>query len=128
MPAETRRWVVDACVAFGWFVAVPGSTQAVRLLEAEPPARLLAPDLVLIELLNAGWKSHRIGAITTDQLDAIALRAAELFSTLVPAAELLSRARRWCERLDHPAYDCVYVVLAERDDATLCAHWLRDGQ
>jgi predicted nucleic acid-binding protein len=119
MPAESRRWLVDASVAFGWFVAVPGSTQAVRLLEAAPPARLLAPDLVLIQLLNAGWKSHRIGAITTEPFDAMALRAAEPFAALVPATELLPRARRWCERLDHPACDCLYVALAERDDATV---------
>jgi predicted nucleic acid-binding protein len=70
-------------------------------------------------LLNAGWKSHRIGAITTEQFDAIALRAAQLFWALVPAAELLPRARRWCELLDHPAHDCLYVALAERDEATL---------
>jgi predicted nucleic acid-binding protein len=51
--------VVDASVAFGWFVEVPASAQAVRLLDDALPARLLAPDLVLVELLNAGWKAWR---------------------------------------------------------------------
>lgn len=62
--------MVDASVDFGWFAAVPGSDQAVRLLEASPPLWLIAPDLVLVELLNAGWRSQRAGAITTEQLKA----------------------------------------------------------
>ncbi|MCS5692903.1 type II toxin-antitoxin system VapC family toxin [Cyanobium sp. FGCU-6] len=63
MAAEPGTWVVDASVAFGWFAAVPGSDQAVRLLDGGPTTVLLAPDLVLVELLNAAWKSLRQGAI-----------------------------------------------------------------
>ncbi|MEB3331276.1 MAG: type II toxin-antitoxin system VapC family toxin [Synechococcaceae cyanobacterium] len=111
--------VVDASVAFGWFAAVPGSEQAVQLLEASPPLRLIAPDLVLIELLNAGWRSLRAGAITAEQLEGIAELAPGLFSEFVPAASLLAAAHRWCIQLDHPAYDCLYLALAEREGATL---------
>ncbi len=117
--AEAPIWVVDASVAFGWFVEVPGSAQAVRLLETSPPARLIAPDLVLVELLNAGWKARRAGAITEAQFEGIAQLASGLFSELVPAAALLQAAQRWCRRLDHPAYDCLYLALAERERATL---------
>jgi predicted nucleic acid-binding protein len=119
MAADTNAWVVDASVAFGWFVAVPGSEQAARLLEADPSTLLLAPDLVLVELLNAGWKSLRLGAITAEQFDVLASRAAEPFSRLSPAKALLVRARHWCLELDHPAYDCLYVALAEEEQATL---------
>jgi hypothetical protein len=35
----------------------------VRLLNQAPQAQLLAPDLVLVELLNAGWKAWRAGAM-----------------------------------------------------------------
>jgi predicted nucleic acid-binding protein len=104
--------VVDASVAFGWFVEVPASAQAVRLLDAAPPARLLAPDLVLVEQLNAGWKAWRSGAITEEQFEGIAALAPGLFLDLVPAATLLPAARRWSQRLDHPADDCLYLVLA----------------
>ena len=65
--AEAPVWVVDASVAFGWFVESPGSEQAMRLLNQAPQAQLLAPDLVLVELLNAGWKARRAGAITEEQ-------------------------------------------------------------
>ena len=119
MAAEPGTWVVDASVAFGWFAAVPGSEQAARLLEAEPARQLLAPDLVLVELLNTGWKCLRLGAITSEQFQVLSLRAAEPFHRLVPAAALLERAGHWCRELDHPAYDCLYVALAEREAATL---------
>lgn len=119
MVAESRAWVVDASVAFAWFVAVPGSEQAALLLEYPAKPLLLAPDLVLVELLNAAWKSLRLGAITTAQFDWLAHRAAEPFSALFPAQALLGRARHWCSLLDHPAYDCLYIALAEQQNATL---------
>ena len=111
--AEPGLWVVDASVAFGWFVESPASAPAVRLLESSPPARLLAPELVLVELLNAGWKAWRAGAISEEQFEGIAELAPRLFSELVPAAALLPAAQRWSRRLDHPAYDCLYLALAE---------------
>ncbi len=106
-------------MAFGWFAAIPGSDQAVKLLDPSRSHRLIAPDLVLVELLNAGWKSERMGAITSAQFEAMGQLAPELFAELVPAAALLPRALAWCRALDHPAYDCLYLALAERDQATL---------
>lgn len=119
MAAETSAWVVDASVAFGWFAAVPGSEQAALLLKSGGRQLLLAPDLVLVELLNAGWKSLRLGAITAEQFDWLAHRAGEPFSALFPSQGLLSRAHHWCTLLDHPAYDCLYIALAEQQNATL---------
>ena len=119
MAAEVRAWVVDASVAFAWFAAVPNAEQASQLLDAEPGTLLLAPDLVLVELLNAAWKSRRLGAITSEQFQMLANRASEPFSRLFPSSALLARAAHWCHELDHPAYDCLYVALAERERATL---------
>jgi predicted nucleic acid-binding protein len=36
-----------------------------------------------------------------------------------PLAALLARAGHWCQKLDHPAYGCLYVALAEKERATL---------
>jgi len=116
--AEGRIWVVDASVAFGWFAQVPGSVMAVQLLEASPPARLIAPDLVLAELLNAGWKAPGAGAITEAQLEGIAQLAPGLFTELVPAIALLP-AQLLCRLLDHPATDCLELALAGRQNAVL---------
>ena len=111
--AEAPVWVVDASVAFGWFVDSPGSEQSVRLLNQAPQAQLLAPDLVLVELLNAGWKAWRAGAITEEQFEGIGELAPGLFAELVPATPLLRGAQRWSRRLDHPLVDCLYLALAE---------------
>jgi predicted nucleic acid-binding protein len=119
MAAEARAWVVDASVAFAWFAAVPNAEQAARLLDAGPGTLLLAPDLVLVELLNAAWKSLRLGAITSEQFEMLASRASEPFSRLAPSSALLARAAHWCQELDHPATGCLYVALAEQERATL---------
>lgn len=117
--AEPRAWVVDASVAFGWFAEVAESERAVALLDAQPAVALIAPDLVLVELLNAGWKAQRQGAISEEQFLAIGELAPTLFSELVPSAVLLARAQCWCQLLDHPAYDCLYLALAELRSAVL---------
>ena len=111
--AEPRAWVVDASVALGWFAEVAQSERAVALLEAQPAIELIAPDLVLVELLNAGWKAQRQEAISEAQFLAIGELAPSLFSELVPSATLLARAQHWCQELDHPAYNCLYLALAE---------------
>jgi predicted nucleic acid-binding protein len=92
MAAEPDGWVVDASVAFGWFAAVPGSEQTAKLLDAGGTTLLLAPDLVVVELLNTAWKSLLLGAITTEQVQVPAHRAAEPFHRLVPVSGLLARA------------------------------------
>ena len=106
-------------MAFGWFAEVAHSERAVALLDAQPAIQLIAPDLVLVELLNAGWKAQRQGAISEAQFLAIGELAPTLLSELVPAAALLARAQRWCQVLDHPAYDCLYLALAELRSAML---------
>jgi hypothetical protein len=42
-----------------------------------------------------------------------------LFHDLVPAATLLAPAQHWCRELDHPAYDCLNLALAERRSAVM---------
>ncbi len=116
---EPGSSVVDASVAFPWFAEMPHSEQAVTLLDAQPDIQLLAPDLVLVELLNAGWTAQRQRAITLDQFLAIGELAPGLWSELVPAAILLKSAQRWCRALDHPADDCLYLALAEMRSAVL---------
>ena len=69
--------------------------------------------------MNAGWKSLRLGAISAEQFLMLIHRGAEPFSHLAPCTALLARASHWCLELDHPAYDCLYVALAEREKASL---------
>ncbi len=112
-------WVVDASVAFAWFAAVPDSAQAGLLLEPHWQHVLIAPDHILVELLNPGWKSRRLGAITVQQLAWLANRAREPFNELFKPDMLLSRAHHWCTTLDHPAYDCFVNC---RSTIQVCRH------
>lgn len=98
---EPRTCVLDASVAW---------------LEVKPPLLLLAPG---VELLNAGWKGQRQGAITEVQFLATGELAPRLFSERIPAETLLSTAQRWSHELDHPAYDCLYLTLAEQRSAVM---------
>jgi predicted nucleic acid-binding protein len=57
--------VADASVALKWFKDEAGSDGARALLLREP---LVAPELILPEMLNASWKSVRLGSMVPAQL------------------------------------------------------------
>jgi predicted nucleic acid-binding protein len=110
-------FVVDASVALKWFVSENGSEAAVRLLNSGRP--IVAPDLVLAEVCNAAWKSWRRREIDPAQLNQVAMDAAGPFQRLVPLDRLIQRAVTIASELDHPVYDCLYLALAEAEDAPL---------
>jgi len=110
-------WVIDASVALKWFIEEDGSRQAASLLDQ--PERLIAPDLIIAEVCNAGWKSVRSGQMTPAQHDHMAARVALAFDTLAPLNGLARAASRIGRSLDHPIYDCFYLALADQTDARL---------
>jgi predicted nucleic acid-binding protein len=105
--------VVDASVALKWFVIEPGTDAAETLLAGPEP--LIAPQLVVGEICNAAWKLWRRGALAAIQTQRIASRIAGTFDRLVPLPGLASRSTALALELDHPAYDCFYLALAERE-------------
>lgn len=109
--------VIDASVALKWFVEEDGSAEATALLTG--PDTLIAPDLIIAEVANAGWKAVRSGSMTPQQHDHAAARLALAFETLFPLGPLAPRAVSISRELDHPAYDCFYLALAETRQATL---------
>jgi predicted nucleic acid-binding protein len=109
--------VIDASVALKWFVQEDGSTEANALLTG--PDALIAPDLIIAEVANAGWKAVRSGGMTAEQHDHAAARLMLAFDTLYALGPLAPRAVGISRELDHPVYDCFYLALAEAHDATL---------
>ena len=109
--------VVDASVALRWYVDAPGTGAALRALDDGQP--LLAPDLVVAEVVNAARKLARAGTITAVHGRRIAEAIPLAFDHLVPAAQLVVRAFDLAAALDHPVHDCLYLALALRDDAVL---------
>jgi predicted nucleic acid-binding protein len=103
--------VIDASVALKWFVEEDGTQQAVGLLAGSD--LLIAPDLIVAEVCNAGRKAARAGMMLAAQHDHAAARLALAFDELLPLAPLAERAVMLSRTLAHPVYDCFYLVLAE---------------
>jgi predicted nucleic acid-binding protein len=109
--------VVDASVAFKWFVPEVGSEKALALLELDTD--LIAPELLCVEVVNAMWARLRgrdnFRSVVTDAAAALP----RMIDTLVPIGTLLPRALEMTIELNHPLYDCLYLALAEMSDDKL---------
>jgi predicted nucleic acid-binding protein len=101
--------VIDTSVAIKWVVEEPETPQALALRRH----RLFAPDLLVAECANVLWKKVRRNELTANeaQLAARLLERADV--ELAPMRHLLEPATALAVALDHPAYDCVYLALAE---------------
>jgi predicted nucleic acid-binding protein len=109
--------VVDASVLVPLLVAEAGSAAARVVAAAEPD--LLAPELILAETLNVLWKKQRLGQIDDEtRVEAVGLIGLPLL-VLAPTPSLARRASALARELDHPAYDCLYLALAEREAVPL---------
>ncbi len=104
-----ERVLVDASVAIKWVVDEPGSAVAALLLER----RLMAPDLLSSECANILWKKVMLRELTAEEADlaARALEGAEV--ELVATRPYLAAAAAIAIELDHPAYDGIYLAVAE---------------
>ena len=108
--------VVDASVALKWFFEEEGSNQAEGLQTAY---ELIAPDLIIPEVLNGAWKAVRRGIVPADQVESIPRILPGCFSILVRSPELVPRALEIAIELNHPVYDCFYLAVAESQGAIL---------
>jgi predicted nucleic acid-binding protein len=111
------RCVIDASVAFKWFVPEADDDKAMALLDST--AALVAPDLILAEVANAMWVRLR-------KLEAGPLAVAKgqqamhrIFSDLVPSRELVARAAEITFAINVSVYDCVYLACCERENLVL---------
>jgi predicted nucleic acid-binding protein len=109
--------VIDASVAAKWYLLEPGR-EAARALLLSGEA-LLAPDLILAEVLNAYWKQvekgNKPGLGIRDIVDLLVRSVEEL----VPVTELAPFAAEIAIELHHPIYDCFYLALVEREQVEL---------
>lgn len=109
--------VVDASVAVKWFVEEPGTAEALPLLDKD--AALIAPELVVAEVVNVIWKHLMRGDLELRQVGHVPEALPRMFAELWPVVWLARRALQIAAELRHPAYDCFYLALAESEDATL---------
>jgi predicted nucleic acid-binding protein len=109
--------IVDASVAIKWFVEEPGWEAARQLWRNE--RRLLAPDLIVPEACNAMWRKVRAGQATAAQAEEAVARMQHGVLEVRPTDPLAARAMAVSLALDHPAYDCFYLALAEREQSVV---------
>jgi predicted nucleic acid-binding protein len=113
--------VVDTSVAAKWYFPEPGQSMAEELLWEGVEARrvLIAPDLLEAEFTNLLWKKVRIGECD----EALAFEILALWEgdrpVLISASLLSGRALELACRLDHPAFDCLYLAAAIEYEAVL---------
>lgn len=107
------RFVVDASVAVKWVVEESGSAEALEVLECRP---LSSPDLLIAECTNILWKKVKRSELDRDE----AIMAARLIQQsdveILPTRALMERALELAVKLDHAAYDCIYLSLAFEND------------
>jgi predicted nucleic acid-binding protein len=108
--------IVDASVAFKWFVAEEGSDAAREVLQER---ELIAPDLIVAEVCNAAWRLWQSKKLSLEQNRAIAERIGGMFDRLLPLPLLAPRAGVIACALRHPVYDCFYLALLESGPGTL---------
>lgn len=110
------RVVVDASVAVKWLVPEDGSDRAASLRTEE----LFAPRLIRAEVANTLATLERRGEMSpADAADAFALFQDAPVRIIDTDADLERAALAMALRLRHPVYDCIYLSLAERIDASL---------
>lgn len=112
-----RPLVIDASVAFKWFVPEEGQDAALALLEQ--PRRLIAPELVLAEVANIAWKARSRGNLTAAQAAELLARIEDPFDEIVSMRPLFALAHELAVAFGRPAYDFMYVVLAEDRDSVM---------
>jgi predicted nucleic acid-binding protein len=103
--------VVDASVAFKWFVREPLTPEARRLLA--PSFNLIVPDLLWPELGSALWKRVRRQQMTPAEAQDT-LRDIRRVPMETRAMEtLMPRALEIATVASRSVYDCIYLSLAE---------------
>lgn len=103
--------VVDASLVIASLLPEPNSASARSVLLSEV---CIAPDLLVNECVNALWKNVRLGRILLEEAEIALSTMPTLGVAFIPSMALADRAFTLAVGLEHPAYDCFYLALAER--------------
>jgi predicted nucleic acid-binding protein len=111
------RVVVDASAAVE--IALDGPKGARLVTATETADEVLAPDLMIPELINAIWKYHRFENLSLAHCETAIEAGVKLIDSLVSSRELYREAFFLARAARKPAYDMFYLALAKREDAIL---------
>ncbi|KKX25702.1 type II toxin-antitoxin system VapC family toxin [Rhizobium sp. LC145] len=103
--------VLDASIAIKWVVEEEGTDDAVSLRSR---FRFVAPELIIPECANILWKKVQRGELSRDE----AVLAARLLERagidFLSMSGLLEETTALSIALSHPAYDCAYLLAAQK--------------
>jgi predicted nucleic acid-binding protein len=113
-----NTFVIDAGIAVKWVVDEDGTPEALTLRQR---AKLIAPELLVAECANILWKKVQRDELLKQEalLAARLLQGAEI--ELLPMRSLFETATRMSIEINHPAYDCVYLALANNSKCQFVA-------
>ena len=114
--------IPDASVVYKWYFEESGVEEAEAVLQA---GGLIAPDSLVSEFTNALSKRVRRGLLPLEDAARMVEHMPLQFVRLFPSADLAGRALEMSVALNHPCYDCLYLVLAERERETLVTDDMR---
>ena len=80
---------------------------------------VIAPKLYISEMTNVSWKYGRIAKYKHELCRELAEDGINLIDQFIDEKDLWKEALREALNNEHPVYDCMYIVCARRNDATL---------
>jgi predicted nucleic acid-binding protein len=111
------KLVLDASVAVKLVTPEPEQEQALAMLKAHPER--IAPELLLVEVANTLWKKVMRGELAAAYAPPALEVVEDAITRFVPDALLAADALKLSMELNHPTYDCLYLALAQREQATI---------
>lgn len=111
------KLVIDSSVAVKLVAPEDGQEEAYAMIRAT--SERVAPTLILAEAANTFWKKVGRGELSEAQAQAGVEVVADVVTRFVDEGALMPDALRMAIEISHPVYDCIYLVLAEREGCTL---------
>ena len=109
--------VVDASVALKLVAREAGTAEAQALLDRDEER--IAPDWMLVEVAGGLVNKMRHEGLNPTLAQAALTALPSFIDRFVPGEQVLARAMKLAAELDHPLYDCLYLVLAISEDGVV---------
>lgn len=106
------RLVLDTSAAANLILGTPDAQRVGAALTAADI--VIAPMLYQSEIANTLWKAVRFGGLAEELAQKYLEEALALVDEFIPDDQLMPQALHAAVRNEHPVYDMVFLVLAQR--------------